>query len=97
MALTLPPPPTPTPIPYFITLPPPPHHPITTHVQTTPAPPRPAPTPSPPGELDVSKVPFWEFTGEYMHKPEGEAGVPAAKINGKSFCPWQFPEIHERL
>ncbi|EFJ40057.1 oxysterol binding protein [Volvox carteri f. nagariensis] len=48
------------------------------------------------GELELSKVPFWEFTGDYLKLPEAEPGV-ASNINGKGFCPWQYPDMHERL
>jgi hypothetical protein len=48
------------------------------------------------GELELAKVPFWEFNGEYLKQPQAEVGQ-AAEINGKGFCPWQYPDIHERL
>ena len=47
------------------------------------------------GELDLSKVPFYEFNGEYLQLPEAPKGE-AAKINGAGFCPWQYPELHEK-
>lgn len=47
------------------------------------------------GELELAKVPFWEFTGDYTKLQEAAPGS-AASINGKGFCPWQYPEMHER-
>lgn len=52
--------------------------------------------PPSPGELELSKVPFWEFTGDYLKRPREEV-APAAEINGVGFCPWQYPNMHERL
>lgn len=48
------------------------------------------------GELELTKVPFWEFTGDYLKRPREEV-APAAEINGVGFCPWQYPDMHERL
>ncbi|KAG2436640.1 hypothetical protein HXX76_006168 [Chlamydomonas incerta] len=48
------------------------------------------------GELEIEKVPFWEFTGDYLQQSEG-AEAKADEINGKGFCPWQYPDIHEKL
>ncbi|KXZ44648.1 hypothetical protein GPECTOR_64g142 [Gonium pectorale] len=45
------------------------------------------------GELELTKVPFWEFTGDYIQRPQAEVGQ-AADINGKGFCPWQYPDMH---
>ncbi|GLI60079.1 hypothetical protein VaNZ11_002110 [Volvox africanus] len=48
------------------------------------------------GELELSKVPYWEFTGDYLKLPVAEHGT-ASTINGKGFCPWQYPDMHERF
>ncbi|KAL6758390.1 oxysterol binding protein [Haematococcus lacustris] len=46
-----------------------------------------------PGELDVAKVPFWQFNGKFMQaRLEGTSG--ADEVDGKGFCPWQYPDIH---
>ncbi|PNW85958.1 hypothetical protein CHLRE_03g199759v5 [Chlamydomonas reinhardtii] len=48
------------------------------------------------GELEIEKVPFWEFTGDYLQLPQSEE-AKAGDINGKGFAPWQYPDIHEKL
>jgi hypothetical protein len=49
------------------------------------------------GELDAEKVPFWHFTGDYLKRDVGPANAKAEEVDGKGFCPWQYPEIHEKL
>lgn len=48
------------------------------------------------GELATDKVPIFTFTGDYLQRDKA-AEAAAAEINGKGFCPWQFPDIHDRL
>jgi len=49
------------------------------------------------GELDVDKVPFWIWNGEYNKLAPLAAGAKAEDVDGKGFCPWQYPDIHEKL
>ena len=48
------------------------------------------------GELEAEKVPFWEWNGSYSKLPE-RGPAKEGEVDGKSFCPWQFPSIHESL
>ena len=48
------------------------------------------------GELEVSQVPFWAWNGAYSKLPE-RGPAKEGEVDGKNFCPWQFPAIHESL
>lgn len=48
------------------------------------------------GELDGDAVPFWEWNGAYLNLPN-KGPAKEEEVDGKSFCPWQFPSIHEKL
>lgn len=48
------------------------------------------------GELDVDKVPFWQWNGEHAKLPLREA-AEKGEVDGKNFSPWQYPTIHEKL
>lgn len=47
------------------------------------------------GDAPLDKVPYWEWNGEYDKQPERPMGK-AEEIDGKAFCPWQYPEIHSK-
>lgn len=49
------------------------------------------------GELPLDKVPFWKFNGEYLKQAERPMGGTNEVVNGKEFCPWQYPTLHEKL
>ncbi len=49
------------------------------------------------GELDLDKVPFWQFNGKYLDLPLAEVNVKHEDVDGREFCPWQYPDIHEKL
>ena len=49
------------------------------------------------GELELEKVPPWEFTGTFLQKEQKAGAVVAAEVDGKGFNPWQFPQIHDKL
>uniref|UniRef100_A0A7S0RQA2 Oxysterol-binding protein n=1 Tax=Chlamydomonas leiostraca TaxID=1034604 RepID=A0A7S0RQA2_9CHLO len=50
-----------------------------------------------PGELPLDKVPFWQFNGKYLQEAERPTGATKDAVDGKGFCPWQYPTIHEKL
>ncbi|KAG1665285.1 hypothetical protein FOA52_015862 [Chlamydomonas sp. UWO 241] len=45
------------------------------------------------GDAPLDKVPFWEWNGEHSKLLEAKPGN-AEEIEGKGFCPWQFPDLH---
>lgn len=47
-------------------------------------------------EPSNEECPQWEFTGEYLELP-ARPECPAEEVQGKGFCPWEFPEIHDKL
>lgn len=49
------------------------------------------------GELPLEKVPFWQFNGKYLLEAERPTGATNEMVDGKEFCPWQYPSIHEKL
>lgn len=50
-----------------------------------------------PGELSVDKVPFWKWNGKYDLTEERPGSLHKEDIDGKGFCPWQYPDIHDSL
>jgi len=49
------------------------------------------------GEYSNDECPQYEFTGtEWLVAPP-RPPCPVDEVAGKGFCPWEFPEVHEKL
>lgn len=48
------------------------------------------------GEYDNEECPQFEFTGEWLTLPQ-RPECPAEEVQGKGFCPWEYPDIHTQL
>lgn len=49
------------------------------------------------GELPLETVPFWQFNGKYLSLPVAPVNEVHEDVDGKEFCPWQYPDIHDSL
>lgn len=48
------------------------------------------------GEYSNDECPQWQYNGEYM-KLSDRPPCDEKEVQGKGFCPWQFPEMHSML